>query len=226
MNVVMPVRGRPRLTHQAIESLINTTLPITTTLTIVDENDSALMDYKCALNGRDPINVLVEPSGTHILGKVKNFGVNSILDRSEPLVICDNDCYFTYGWYERMIPLLKLAEKEGVLLLGGQNHPYHKPIGEHVGGLVREYYAVAGTCWMMSWSTWDRFGPFVETGAPGIGQSEDQAFCQKIRDAGYKVGACWPEVVYDCGITNTDGTLSVGHDVKLRRGESEGVIYE
>lgn len=223
MNVVMSTCGRPRLTQQAIESLMSTT-PTTTRLIVVDDAVGA-KSTRCALNGREPFRVVVEPTGAHILGRVKNFGINRILERSELLLFCDNDVYFTPGWYERMTALLPLAEKEGCLLLGGQNHPFHQPIGELVGGQVREYYAVAGTSWLMRRSTWDRFGPLVETGAPGVGQSEDAAFCTKIREAGFKVGAVWPEVVYDCGITQTDGKPSPGWEVKRRRGEEEGVLY-
>jgi hypothetical protein len=47
-------------------------------------------------------------------------------------------------------------------------------------------------------------------------------FCKAIRLDGYRIGAVWPEVVYDCGITQTGGTPSPGADLKPRH---KGVLY-
>mgnify|MGYP001455764085 CR=1 FL=1 len=229
MNAVMVARGRPKLTQQAIMTITGNS-PNSLRLTVVDDDGThGTLRYQCALgNGPAPIEVAIAPNQDHVLGFLKNFGVEhgELLQFRSPdglLYLSDNDAYFTPGWYERMTTLLPLAEKEGFRLLGGQNHPYHLPIAEAVGGHVREYNAIAGTSWLMTWKTWDEFGPLVETGGPGIGKSEDGDFCAKIRAAGYRVGAVWPPVVYDCGITNTDGKRCPGAEHIKRH---EGVIYE
>ena len=228
MNAVMVARGRPRLTRQAIETFLATT-PRSTALNLMNDNAPFGVEADSLPSNREGRVPIFHPETyDHILGKLKNRGI-AMAERWERrsadrlLYLSDNDAYFTPGWYERMTTLLPLAEKEGFRLLGGQNHPYHLPIAEAVGGHVREYNAIAGTSWLMTWKTWDKFGPLVETGGPGIGKSEDGDFCAKIRAAGYRVGAVWPPVVYDCGITNTDGKRCPGAEHIKRH---EGVIYE
>ena len=220
MNAVMVARGRPRLTEQAIDSYLATS-PGSLTIVVDDEAIEPSIIRSVGRNAywRDD-------EASHVLGRLKNKGIEqsvALFGKSKWLYLSDNDAYFTPGWYERMTTLLPLAEKEGFKLLGGQNHPYHLPIAEAVGAQVLEYNAVAGTSWLMTWKTWDEFGPLVETGGPGIGKSEDGDFCAKIRAAGYRVGAVWPYVVHDCGLVNTDGKPCPGAEHIKRY---PGVLYE
>jgi len=111
--------------------------------------------------------------------------------------------------------------------MGGQNHPFHQPTSAQWilgnGKLVKEYSAIAGTSHMMTWETWNEYGPQVET-QPGVGASEDFEYCQRIRKAGYRVGAIWPAVIIDTGITQTGDTPSPGADIKAKN-KVPGVVY-
>jgi hypothetical protein len=73
--------------------------------------------------------------------------------------------------------------------------------------------AVSGYSQLMTWKTWDKYGPFDE----GQGQqekkimgSEDWAFCQRIIQDGFLVGSIEPEMVIHCGKTNTYGDPATG----------------
>ena len=196
MNVVMLAKNRVNLTNQAVESLyLNTNWPVN--FTLVD--DGSVIPHHCTLWKGDNKAILRNQTSTGITAQVRNLGVYWSeayfgRDKDGLLYLSDNDAYFTSGWALKMVKAFEMAEKEGFALLGGQNHPYHQPIGESVGGQVKEYLALAGTSWLMRWDTWDKYGPLV-LGAPGVCQSEDHLFCVKLREDGHKVGAIWPHVV-------------------------------
>jgi hypothetical protein len=63
----------------------------------------------------------------------------------------------------------------------------------------------------MRWKTWDDFKPF-DAHAPGIGQSEDFAFCRKIVECGYLVGSVYPRCILNCGLLDSYGHPCVGYD--------------
>jgi len=218
INIVMIAKNRPNLTRQAVVSLYSHTPPGSFNLTLVDDQSDDLIEVEspnaCVLRiGRS----------NGVVSKVKNLGVywsEHYFGRSDWLYMSDNDVFFTEDWSQKLTKLADDVDPQYVLV-GGQNHPYHQVINHQ--GDVNEYGAVAGTSWLMRWGIWDTYGPLEESGAPGVGQSEDHAFCQKIRADGYKVGAVWPHVVLDTGITQTDGQLSPGHEHKKR---VEGVVYE
>jgi len=219
INVVMIARNRPNLTRQAVVSLYAHTPPDSFNLTLVDDQSDDLIEVEspnaCVLRiGRS----------NGVVSKIKNLGVywsEHYFGRGDWLYLSDNDVYFKPDWSLDLTIAMQQTYYQTFRLVGGQNHPYHHPIS--ILGMVREYGALAGTSWLMPWSTWDKYGPLEESNAPGVGQSEDHAFCQKIRADGYKVGAVWPHVVLDTGITQTDGQLSPGHEHKKR---VEGVVYE
>lgn len=227
MNCCLLVKDRPRLTRQALETFVaNTDVPWT--MCIVDdasgpETASMLRIFAKGHSGK--VALLRNETSSGITAQARNLGVywsERRFGRGHWLCLLDNDCYFTPGWASKMIQAWPPA---GYQLIGGQNHPYHK----HSGGIVmgeshevRVYLAVAGTCWTLPWPVWDKYGPLVETGAPGVGQSEDAAFCNKIREAGGKVGAIWPQVVIHTGVTNSDGKPAIGMADAPR---VEGVLY-
>lgn len=230
INCVMLVRDRFKLTRQSLTTLVSNTVGDWNLVIVNDGSGLETYEYLQTFEAQHP-NVRVvrywpDSAGVSNLGAAKNCGVlKSKLafrqkEHGEFLYLSDNDVYFTPGWDRQLTGALRVREKDGFRLLGGQNHPYHQPIDQC--GSVAEYGAVAGTSWLMTWQTWVEMGPLVETGAGGVGQSEDHEYCQRIRRAGWKVGAIAPPVVLDTGITQTDGALSVGHNVKMR---VPGVVY-
>ena len=234
INIVMTVKDRPRLTAQALRSLALNTVG-DWNLTIVD--DQGLYETLCVLNlffrsRPKQVAILRNHTSKGITGQVRNLGVywaERYWGRGDWLYLSDNDVFFTPDWDMRLIDA-RLNFGREFPLIGGQNHPYHQPVTErisdsspHYGKLIlREYLALAGTSWLMRWDTWGLYGP-LDAHAPGLCQSEDHAFCQKIREAGGKVGALDPPVVIDCSLTNTFGKPAIGAELKKR---VEGVLYE
>lgn len=232
-NIVMLVQNRYKLTKQSLESLRQHTDPAHYNLTIVDDESTDFRTRGLVLRTVEEMHnaTALHVSGSnHVLGALKNLGVawsEMRFGRGDWLYLSDNDVYFLPDWLEILDETANYKESE-FSLWGGQNHPYHQPIGEELNlGLstnhsLKYYQALAGTSWLMRWETWDAFGP-IHQGAAGPGQSEDFEFSQRIMKDGYKVGAIDPPVVLDCGITQTDGKPSPGAEMKPR---VQGVYYE
>lgn len=224
----MLVKDRKQLTRQALVSLGQHT-QVDWNLTIVDDCSRTdvwqmLCDY-CTLfqHKTTLLTMMARSPHSGCVGGLKNLGVELSarrFGRGEWLYLSDNDVYFTEHWAEQLIAVAKAKTLSKFRLFGGQNHPYHHPIDEPHPGFCT-YGAVAGTSWLMPWNTWDNYGP-LDANAPGVGQSEDTAFCNRITSDGYLVGAMNPAVVLDTGITQTDGSLSVGHEVKRK---VRGVLF-
>lgn len=234
INAVMLVKDRVRLTVQAVTSFCRNTEG-DWTLTLVDDSETieVLQVLAPVVTGyvkRFSAIRVANPLISGIVGCMKDLGVEwsrSDWGTSDWLYLSDNDVYFTPGWNTKMEKVMLEAEKRAFKLLGGQNHPYHLPLSQRRGQLplpdgMHSYLAVAGTSWLMRWPTWERFGPLGGT-AKGVGQSEDTAFCNRIRDAGYRVGAMCPPVVIDTSLTTTDGRPVIGIETKV---QEPGVIYE
>ncbi len=229
MNIVMTVKDRPHLTYQALISLHrNTEGPWT--LTLVDDGSTPktaqVMETFQRLSPNKVLILTVPVGGRHsgVLGQLKNMGVRMSFKQwsmSNWLYLSDNDVYFTKGWDTKLIAMATDPRLANFRLFGGQNHPYHQPISCPIQGF-KEYYAVAGTSWLMRWSTWATYGP-LDGNATGTGQSEDSAFCTRIIKGGHQIGAADPQLVWDTGITQTDGKLSVGSEVKKR---VEGILFQ
>jgi len=147
--------------------------------------------------------------------------------RGEYLYVMDNDGYYTEGWDEKLVTALQ-ARPDRFKLLGPYRHPYHQPSGVWTpSGIIKyvvsETDAVQGIGHLMSWETWDDYGPY-DANAKGTNQSEDYAFCRRIVDYGFLVGSIQPDVVYNCGLTDTQGRPCVGIEAMSTR--VPGVYYE
>ncbi|MFQ5930179.1 MAG: glycosyltransferase family 2 protein [Acidobacteriota bacterium] len=226
INIVMLVKDRPELTRQALESLIaNTITPAN--LTIVDDEsehliaDSGIFDCFAA-------TILMIRRSKGITGQARNLGVywaEKYWGRGDWLYLSDNDVYFTERWDLKLVRAARLFEP-GLRLLGGATHPFHgtnQAIAQDgwIDNLqwqakVHTHDAVSGYSQLMRWKTWDEYGPLAAN-APGVAQSEDWAFCQEIIKDGGLVGSIYPEVVYDCGLTNTFGEPTTGAGAIIRR---------
>lgn len=160
-----------------------------------------------------------------ITGQARNLGVSwadTYWGRGDFLYLSDNDVYFTDGWLAKLTKMLGIGGKEPqpVELLGGSTHPFHGVNGilqspAMPGFEVRMHDAVSGYSHLMTWGTWDAFGPH-DAHAVGIRQSEDWKFCQDIIGHGGRVGTIWPEVVYATGLTDTFGQPAIGADQMIR----------
>lgn len=224
-NVIMLCHNRLRLLQQALRTLYDNTPREEFTLTLVNDASTdfrvnrALEDWAQAGNA----TLLTINKSAHVLARGKNLGAfwsEQSFGRGEWLMLCDNDIAFFPGWLDRMLNVFKQMPTIPYIV-GGNQHPYHKTNKDWE--IFHETDAVAGYSMFMNWTTWDSFGPFPRTGAPGVGQSEDFQLSRLIVDKGGTVGYVHPPVLAHCGITNTDGKPAVGAAEFVR---VPGVLYE
>jgi hypothetical protein len=206
-NITMLTYGRPRLVHQALDSLYKNTPIGSYQLTTFD--DDAKM-------------------GT---GPARNKVIEMVSHREDYLYLSDCDVYFKARWLEALIECYKCAKKEhGVLAIGGYVHPYNQPVTrwpffcEAVGGVdICELYALSFQSWLMTWDVWDKYGKFCDTPPGKVRQSEDWNYSQRIRNDGFKVASILPPLIWNTGITDSFGVPLPGAELIER---PKGVIVE
>ncbi len=221
MNVVVLVKNRPRLTLQCLTTLVKHT-DVEWNAVIVDDGSKPETRDMLSLFGlRDNVAVLRNETSKGITGQARNlscYWAEKYWGRGDFLYLSDNDVCFLPGWASMMVTVLD--SWKDLRVLGGARHPYHQPIATYPSW--QETDAVAGYSQLMTWHTWDTWGP-LDAHAPGTCQSEDFKFCQEIREDGFKVGYLREPVLIDCGLTGTDGKPAIGWEVKPRM---DGVLYE
>lgn len=229
LNVVMLVKDRPRLTEQALGSLINNS---TEAYNLVIVDDASGESTRALLNffvWKHPTRVIGTGNGQGP-GRCRNVGIeasSSFFGRGDLLYLCDNDCYFKPGWDVTLLQLWHLIQPVSIRVLGGYCHPYQQPIARFwptPHHCIDEVQALGLLSWLMSWETWDKYGPFEPS--PTINGSEDWAFCQRVRKAGGRVGVVSPALVVNCGLTGSNGKQSPGADLIFKQQIPEGVIVE
>lgn len=231
----MPVHNRWSHTKQSLISLFEHTDPMLAKITVVDdlsddgttENLEKFKDtYKNAHDWE------LYHNRTNIgPGASRNFIASALEHRGEKkkyIYHSDNDVYFKEGWLEKLLYAYEQSEKQGIRLLGGGCHPYLQNNGviELPQAKIGIKDAVSGYSQLMTWETWNKYGPFDESmrGAEKkIMGSEDWAFCQKIIKDGFLVGSLEPEVVIHTGKTNTYGESATGIETFK---DQEGIIIE
>lgn len=234
VDVIIPVHNRPEHTEQTIKSFYEHTDRLLYFLYIIDdcsnketekllEDLNKVYDFTLIRNER---NIGPGASRNFVCHLIDNMGsANRYLYHS------DNDVYFKSGWLVNLIDMYEDMEKQNmnVKVLGASCHPYlqssaylHPNHARAISVGIKD--AVSGYSQFMTWDTWREFGPFDETmrgQEKKIMGSEDWAFCQKIIQAGYKVGSLEPEFVVPTGKTNTYGELATGSETFK---EEPGVI--
>ena len=231
-NIVMLIGpGRYRLTQQALESLGAHTDRSSISLTLVLDEVDFRTEYCCKnvidfVNGWPQATMLKVSRSGHTLSQLKNIGVawsEQRFGRGDWLYISDSDVYFTDGWLEKLTAFAESTESDDYRLWGGQIHPFHAS-GVQVNG--KAYLQVLdGPSWLMRWGGWDHWGPFDRTTAPGVCQSEEYPFCERLLNSHGRIGVIHPHCVFHCGITNSNGHPAPGWEERLK-GKPEGVLYE
>lgn len=229
-NIVILTRNRLRLLNQTIDSLYAHTPADQFNCTVVDDGSDDFRVKRLLRKIDKPNFSLLEVSNSeHRLSQLKNLGVywsGQRWGRGDWLCICDNDVYFKEGWLGSIASLALACREYDFELFGGQAHPFHQSFRQFIDKRWEEYDCLAGTHWFMPWSTWDKYGPFKQDTAPGVCQSEDWEFTQRLRANGGCIAVTDPPCVIDCGITQTDGKLSPGADLKVNVCKAAGVYYE
>jgi hypothetical protein len=225
MNLVMIVKNRPKLTEQALRSLWDNSFH-SWNVTVVDdasgwETQQVLTEF--VLRHQKEMKLLRVSPETNVVGRLKNLGVywsERHFKRGPMLYLSDNDAYFTPHWDKVLCECLVEWENK-FKVLGPYRHPYHHPRPQDGKFLCSNRFEVVSTDMvqgiglLMRWDTWDQWGPF-EAHSPGTNQSEDTHFCESLVKGGSLVGSVQPNVVYNCGLTDTNGNPCVGVDVMER----------
>lgn len=223
-NIVLLVKDRPRLTEQTLRTLYMYTDRAAFNLTVIDdgswpETQQILARYR----GYSNLEVVTFLHSVGIVGFLRNVGVwasERFFGRGDYLYLSDNDVAFMPRWLDVMTDRLDFVHGLNVHVLGGYRHPFHGLREGGEGALTTALHeeegvdltdAVAGYSHLMKWSTWDDFGPYDQH-AKGVCQSEDFAFCQKIRDYRGYVGYVNPPVIAVCGETNSEGKSAIGSE--------------
>lgn len=216
INFTMIVRDRQELTAQTLHSLEMNSAGYDLTVTIIDDQskpqtEAYLREWARACPAE---RVLVRMNHSRGTGWARNLSIyvsEKAFGRGDYIYLSDNDCFFTEKWLDKMIAAFPDAR---VGVLGGYGHPYHLVNEKHLtasGHEIGFVNAVATQSWMMTWETWDKYGPF-EAKSLGVRKSEDWAFCQKIRKDGGEVGVLLPNVVHNTGKTDTFGDRTPGSE--------------
>lgn len=226
INVVMLVKNRPRLTYQALWTLMNHTHH-NYNLTVVDDcSGEDVRELLSMFQARVRMNVvrLEQPCGC--LGRMRNLGAwwsEQAFGREKYLYFSDNDVYFIKGWDAAMKTVYESCGN--ITILGGQRHPFHLINSSHPGWVETD--AVAGYSHWMDWNVWDLYGPYPAN-AIGIGQSEDFAICQASKTLGGsdgKVGYIAESAIHHVGLTNSNGEVACGAEA-IGAQKLFGVVYE
>lgn len=234
INITLLCANRPRLLKQALDS-IGDLSNATVTIRDAGMNDEVrhLASAWCGANESAYVFHADTPLGT---GPARNDAVRkseNIFGRGSHLYLSDDDVYFLQSdWLRVLTTAYDEAWELGYRVLGAYNHPFNRPI--HASSLaprlpsgyrVNEVYALASQSMLMSWEVWDQFGPFCDTPAGKVCQSEDVDFCNKIRESGFKVGVIYPALLVNTGITNSFGDKIPGW-IMVKNECPEGIICE
>lgn len=230
-NITLLAATRPRLLKQAIDSIGDLS-----NATVMIRDAGMDFDVTCIAGTwvQDRINtfcgIYMDACGT---GPARNHVVQwseSRFGRDSHLYLSDDDVYFLQpDWLKILTAAYDEAWEKGFRVLAAYNHPFNRPCADAVRLSTRwnvnEVYAVATQSMLMRWEVWDEFGPFCDTPAGKVCQSEDVDFCNRIREAGLKVGVISPALLVNTGITNSFGQHIPGWEL-VKSACPEGVICE
>jgi glycosyltransferase involved in cell wall biosynthesis len=228
VDIVIPVHNRAELTKQTIDSLYTNTDHDLFNLYVIDdvsddETKRVLRDlqatYRFKLFTNDE-NIGPAASRNEVCEYI------TLKEKRQAFLYhSDNDVFFTQGWLNVLLVMFPFFEANyRVKLLGGGCHPYlqnnetidlNQAINTQGQNRLGIKDAVSGYSQLMTWETWDKYGPFSDNNRNEdikIMGSEDWAFCQEIIKDGFKVGSIEPEVVIACGKTNTYGNPATGSE--------------
>ena len=233
-NITMLVANRPRLTKQALDSIGDLS---DATVTIRDagmntEVFDAVNKWTLSIpTVRLGYSICPDPLGT---GPARNQVIEfseKQFGRGNYLYISDEDVFYKrHDWLSILIKSYEESWKYRYRMIGAYNHPYNGPIAGEQWVKSGEYavypvYALASQSILMRWSVFDEFGPFCQTPAGKVCQSEDVDLSNKIRAAGYKVGVISPALLVNTGITNSFGEKIVGWEMVAKEAP-QGVVIE
>lgn len=233
VNITLLCANRPRLLKQALDSigdLSNATVLIRDAGMNTEVRDIAT--EWC--DGREAGTLHTDPTKMVGTGPARNEVIDvseRCYGRGSHLYLSDDDVkWLQPDWLSVLTTAYDEAWDHGFRVIGAYNHPFNRPCAptvrlEKCRWGVNEVYAVASQSMLMRWEVWDEFGPFCDTPAGKVCQSEDVDFCNRIRAKGFKVGVISPALLVNTGITNSFGERIPGWEL-VKSQCPEGVICE
>lgn len=233
VNFTMLVHSRPKLTEQALKSIGDDSQLKKLIYCHRTDPETTTVVGRWAANARDvALQFDYDEIGT---GPVRNNAIRrseAVFGRGDYLYCSDNDvCFTDPRWLEHLIEAYEKAWEYGYAIVGAYNHPFNGPSENklnwihYAGHSVYPVFALASQSMLMRWSVWDEFGPFCQTPAGKVCQSEDVDFSNRIREAGYKVGVISPWLLANTGITNSFGEPIPGWEL-VKSQAPEGILVE
>lgn len=224
--------SRPKLLTQALETLFRNTDSKDFNLTLVldQPEDFRIRKIVEPYFVRSNVTSITIDKSAHVLARAKNLGAywsEQAFGRGDWLYLSDSDVAFLPDWLGRLTEFQVSSGDWKPTLCGGQVHPFHKPREDPHPYIPHPQYSVLdGPSWFMRWNTWDFVGPLDATCAPGVCQSEEYSFCNRItsHSADY-IAVIEPHVVIHTGLTNSDGKPAPGYEERLKA-MPKGIYYE
>lgn len=226
-NITMLCANRPRLLKQALDSIGDLS---NATVTIRDAGMNPEVLQIAREWGKDKPAAMISQLEKLGTGPARNQVIDAseaLMGRGDYLYLSDDDVYWTRpDWLSILTSAYEEARSYGFRAIGCYNHPFNRPIDNQQGIKSGEYvvypvFALASQSMLMDWDTWDTFGPFCDTPAGKVCQSEDVDFSNRIRAAGYKVGVISPALLVNTGITNSFGEHIPGWELVKSQCPSE-----
>ena len=230
-NFTMLVHNRLNLTRQALYSLKRSGCMKDIAITIFDDaSDEGTRDF---------LAQWCEDNVAHLLREDKSVGTgiarNSVIaeaegqhGRCEFLYLSDNDIFVFPGWLEILIKAYRFAWNHGYKVIGGYNHPFHQSVAVLPVPRcceVRQVSALALQSMLMTWDSWDKYGPFCSTPVGRVCMGEDVEFAWRIAKDNGKLGVVKPAVIVNTGITNSFGEKIPGWEM-VEQEAPPGVLVE
>ena len=217
------------ITHLNSENRVK--LFVQTFESFIKNTNFSLIDSIVLMDDCSPVPITVEiPQLKYIrnetqkgVGFSKNLGAEQ--GTAKYIYFSDTDVFFTPKWADKLLEAYSLIKSfDNVFDLGilaGGCHPYlqtnqtlvSNPYVYHIKD------AVSGWSWLLERETWNKYGKLHDH-ALGSGQSEDWEYCQRIKPL--VSASIFPEVIYHCGITNTENMPVGGAELFPRL---EGILY-
>jgi len=230
-NFTMLVRNRLNLTKQALASLKSSGCMNDVDITIFDDaSDEPTADFLeawCMENGAFLLRE-EESCGTGIARNSVIYTAEVEHGRHDFLYLSDNDVYFYPSWLEILIMCYNKAWNHDFRVIGAYNHPFHQPtdtVSIFPPYEVKQVGALALQSMLMTWDTWDSYGPFDKTPVGRVCMGEDVGWAWKLDKGKKKLGVVSPPVLVNTGITNSFGEKIPGWEMVKSQAPS-GVMLE
>lgn len=221
--VIIPVKNRKELTQQTIRTLQENSIFHHPIFIVSDNSNKETNDYLKSIES-DDIRVYYSDKDLGP-GKARNIAM-AMADDNLFYYHSDCDMYFLYRWDADLYTTYnEFYPKVGIL--GGRKHPHHGVEGTESNNGHSIIYSdqQVGMSLFFSYRVWHDVGKSFYENKPTEMGGEDTDFCNKAKEAGYKIASLQEPVVLHCGIKNTWNEHTAGHNEELKQEFPSDAIF-